>query len=84
MCCHQIYKIPADMDPVGPGVITLLFVKQLHHSGKFCMWHNSIMNSPTKYKLVYSGSVLPEVYHHLGSKTVSCNLQKVPTYPKYY
>ena len=42
------------------------------------------MNSPTRYNLIYSGSVLPEVYYHMGLEAVSHDLQKVPKYPKYF
>ena len=38
------------------------------------MWHNSATNNPTKYKLIYSRSVLPEVYHHMGLEAISHDL----------
>ena len=56
MHCCWIYKIPTDLDSVGPGMI---------------MWHNSAANSPTKNKLIYSGYLLPEVCYHVGLKDVS-------------
>ena len=52
--CYQIYKIPTDLDSVGPGMIMLLLVQCNYIIMEiFACGITLQLNSPTKYKHIY-------------------------------
>ena len=83
MHCYQIYKIPTDLDSVGPGMIMLLLVQCNYIIMEIFECGITLQLIVQQSTNIYSGSMLPEVYCHMGLEAVSGDLKKVYKYPKY-